>query len=523
MSGEVKGRAAGVDSTHQDRPASAKKRKGDSIKKAKKVAQTAGVPRGVGAVQSDAPHKPSKKAIKRHTEVAGVGKEGSVAPRGGKKRRQGTAAIAVAPSTSSEEEPPVTAPGSEDSDEPDSQQIGDGSDAEEPGGAEVAGRSAAGIQVEGLVIDEELYFLDKNAKAVFSANQDKAGKLVQVGWWDAKSRTMTPLKEPAEAPVEESNDNDDSSEDEDPKNQAQAPKKSVSGARRGTAQGLNYPFAVNDDDDHCETSPEAYADVEHILGKLADKLGKTRAELKIYDPYFCTGQVVNHLGQYGFADVYNRCEDFYQVIANGEVPEHDVVVTNPPYSADHMEKIIRFCTEQAKPWMLLLPNYVYMKDYFEPALRAGPKPVMAFYIAPTQRYYYWSPKGMSRDNPKVRGDGRTSPFISFWYCHMGRFTEDICQWWNKTLRGEEGPKGRRVVLARSTRQLPLGVMDEADPNRVKKKLLLDRGAKARDKANRGRGRGRGRGGRFPGGNRKAHAAKNAFPVGGLAANKRQET
>ena len=62
------------------------------------------------------------------------------------------------------------------------------------------------------------------------------------------------------------------------------------------ATGVDYPFQVDDDDDHCETSPEAYEDVEEMLGALAEKLGKTRAELAIYDPYFCTGQVVQNLG-----------------------------------------------------------------------------------------------------------------------------------------------------------------------------------------------------------------------------------
>ena len=63
------------------------------------------------------------------------------------------------------------------------------------------------------------------------------------------------------------------------------------------ASGVNYPFQVDDDDDHCETSPEAYEDVEPMLAQLAEKLGKTRAELKIYDPYYCTRQVVQNLGE----------------------------------------------------------------------------------------------------------------------------------------------------------------------------------------------------------------------------------
>jgi hypothetical protein len=37
-----------------------------------------------------------------------------------------------------------------------------------------------------------------------------------------------------------------------------------------------------------------------------------------------------HLGNLGFANVVNPCEDFYKVIAERRVPPHDVLVTNPP-------------------------------------------------------------------------------------------------------------------------------------------------------------------------------------------------
>eukprot|EP01043_Picozoa_sp_COSAG02_P007934 COSAG02_NODE_246_length_27291_cov_105.654200_3_plen_350_part_00 len=46
-----------------------------------------------------------------------------------------------------------------------------------------------------------------------------------------------------------------------------------------------YPYPV-DDADHCETPAEAYADAAPVLHSLARQLGKTAAELKIWDPYF---------------------------------------------------------------------------------------------------------------------------------------------------------------------------------------------------------------------------------------------
>lgn len=57
----------------------------------------------------------------------------------------------------------------------------------------------------------------------------------------------------------------------------------------------------------------------------------------------------------------NHINRILQVVENDRVPEHDVVVTNPPFSGDHITKILSFCARRSKPWFLLLPNYVYLK------------------------------------------------------------------------------------------------------------------------------------------------------------------
>ena len=60
----------------------------------------------------------------------------------------------------------------------------------------------------------------------------------------------------------------------------------------------SYPYeTVNDD--HCETPLRAYQDIQRLLGLLADRLGKSIAELKIYDPYYCEGNVVKRLNSLG--------------------------------------------------------------------------------------------------------------------------------------------------------------------------------------------------------------------------------
>eukprot|EP00434_Breviolum_minutum_P000743 symbB.v1.2.000656.t1/scaffold28.1/size414311/10 len=92
--------------------------------------------------------------------------------------------------------------------------------------------------------------------------------------------------------------------------------------------------AESADADHAETPAKAYEDVSGYLDAIAASLGKDRATLKIYDPYYCMGAVVKHLNSLGFYNVYNQPVDFYDV---QHVPEYDVLVTNPPYSGEHVD------------------------------------------------------------------------------------------------------------------------------------------------------------------------------------------
>jgi len=194
---------------------------------------------------------------------------------------------------------------------------------------------------------------------------------------------------------------------------------------RGKAAAAALPFNA-EPDDHCESPPEAYADLAPFLDAVGAALGRaSRAELRIYDPYFCAGAVKQHLAALGFTSVRNDAVNFYDVLARGALPEHDVVVTNPPYSADHVERLLSFVGAHAKPYFLLMPNYVCQKPYFLSALNRGGRdsggtrrepPV---FVCPHKRYNYWTPKAM-RTGDKVQSHSsalgtRTSPFLSFWY------------------------------------------------------------------------------------------------------------
>jgi hypothetical protein len=102
------------------------------------------------------------------------------------------------------------------------------------------------------------------------------------------------------------------------------------------------------------------------------------SDLRIYDPYYCNGAVQKNLASLGFPNVYNRKEDCYRIWKVGLVeststmpatgsdvnyPPFDILVTNPPYSADHMEKLMLHLTSTnskfgSRPWFLLMPNWV---------------------------------------------------------------------------------------------------------------------------------------------------------------------
>lgn len=155
---------------------------------------------------------------------------------------------------------------------------------------------------------------------------------------------------------------------------------------------IEYPYDVLSDD-HCESPIESYRHISLLLESLSKILQKSPSELRIYDPYYCEGSVINRLASLGYLNVYNKCEDFYQIQQNNAIPEYDVLLTNPPYSKDHIEKLVKFCVKSEKPWLLLLPNYVYMKDYYIKIVsQVSRVTVHCRYLIPLKRYLYTTPK-----------------------------------------------------------------------------------------------------------------------------------
>ena len=98
-------------------------------------------------------------------------------------------------------------------------------------------------------------------------------------------------------------------------------------------------------------------------------------------------------------------EDFYAVQAAGKDPPHDVLVNNPPYSASHVRKLLQFCvSDPDRPFLLLMPNYCYLKDYYEALFDSmGTCP---FFVIPPARISYKAPQARPSGWAGLTGLGR---------------------------------------------------------------------------------------------------------------------
>ena len=268
--------------------------------------------------------------------------------------------------------------------------------------------------------------------------------------------------------------------------------------RRHEAFLSSWPFETSYDD-HFETPLKAYADVLPVLRRLARRRrggetssrGKKRPRqeqqqaavvddcdssaaalrrLRVYDPYYCTGGTrvaLESLGCNPEAIVHAK-RDFYADVAKAAVPPHDLLLTNPPYSADHKLKLLKYLQDGQQPpqppqppqpspppapFLLLMPAWVVSTDYWQgflrslasiaqagattahpsaahpPAAVAVPSPAPSsgsppprdlerragvFYVSPCARYSFAHPEATGHSE---------SPFHAVWFC--GGFGADL--------------------------------------------------------------------------------------------------
>ncbi|CAK9030280.1 Pentatricopeptide repeat-containing protein [Durusdinium trenchii] len=124
-------------------------------------------------------------------------------------------------------------------------------------------------------------------------------------------------------------------------------------------------------------------------------------------PYYCMGACVRHMAALGFYNVWNQPLDFYN--SEESIPEYDVLVTNPPYSQEHVDAIFRFAAKSKRPSCLLVPNYTIETKLFE---RLFKKKKLIF-LGPERRYVYRSPPEL---RPSLRNKQRkyVAPYVTLW-------------------------------------------------------------------------------------------------------------
>jgi hypothetical protein len=294
-----------------------------------------------------------------------------------------------------------------------------------------------------------------------------------------KKRSMDPVA-PHRRPKQARSDGNGSFASKRNENTAPSP---ATTTKKDTSNATpRYSFQV-DETDHCETPLKAYEDVAHVLDRLCKSLGKTRSALTIYDPYYCNGGVQKKLASLGFTHVINRNRDFYEDISNDHIPDYDVLLTNPPYSGVHMEKLLTYVRQQSqhhkdnnnKAFLLLLPHFVYTKDYYERALQptssTATSVLKPFFLVPEARYSYIPPSWVTTANGSKaleKGKDKTAPFPSFWYCHAATNSILPSSWLTQTFgaSGMVRPKhASKLRFANCAKDIPRDFKGEFDTTR----------------------------------------------------------
>jgi hypothetical protein len=192
----------------------------------------------------------------------------------------------------------------------------------------------------------------------------------------------------------------------------------------------SFPYPT-EEDDHCESPKEAYEQIAPLLHKFALLIGKAPSTVLIYDPYYCNGSTKTYLNSLGFDNVYHKKEDCYAV---WKTPfEWDILVTNPPYSGDHMERLLKYITATNRAWFLLAPQFYHKKDYYIECLQRSANRARRhpFYLVPRSRYVYIPPKGFRAKKSPSDTHKKSSPFNSMWYIWGGseQVTEELIRWY----------------------------------------------------------------------------------------------
>lgn len=219
------------------------------------------------------------------------------------------------------------------------------------------------------------------------------------------------------------------------------------------------------DSDCAETPLIAYKHIAPLLKSVSRAKKKTPSTLNIYDPFYASPNLTKRLASIGFSSVYNRQEDFYDPLSGPSESDHDVTVTNPPYSGDHIENTFRYCVNTGKPWFILVPSWVYFKPWFKEVV--GLDQIVFFVMqAEGKRYDYVTPQTVLSSDKNDRRS-RTAPFMSMWYCSFGNLPSDQQQAMIQEYIASTSTSMSqfRLRVCSDLNKLPNDHRAEADPNR----------------------------------------------------------
>lgn len=184
-------------------------------------------------------------------------------------------------------------------------------------------------------------------------------------------------------------------------------KKQTTGFGPGTVwHPSELPFATNYND-HFETPFQAYHDIKPVIDWLcSSQLNINEREVRLYDPYYCNGRTGTQLKNLGYEKILHEKRDFYADISNDTVPEHDVLITNPPYSDSHKTQCLNYCFHKLRepdvgskaiPFLLLMPTYVAAKKYFRQFLSTKlDSENDVVYLIPSLTYEYDHPENTGK-------------------------------------------------------------------------------------------------------------------------------
>eukprot|EP00435_Cladocopium_sp_Y103_P009026 s2477_g2.t1 len=168
--------------------------------------------------------------------------------------------------------------------------------------------------------------------------------------------------------------------------------------------------------------------------------------------YYCQGGVKTRLLRLGFERVHNENQDFYKVCEAGQVPPFDVLLTNPPFSADeHFSFVLDFAIRSGKPWLMILPVHMIFRNLFVNPTQD--LPWRPFVVAPQKKYNFKTPAPLPPPPTENRAKARSRSRLThtLWVVHGSkgdRFQVPLALLFSFPMRTRNCVKPRIAVISR---------------------------------------------------------------------------